>query len=82
MNLFGKYKLPALIRTSNLQKYYSLVRILHKKIDIYINDNSKAKVTHTVDKCMKNFIYLMKQRYGNEINWFKVLGGMTVAVSI
>jgi hypothetical protein len=31
---------------------------------------------------MKNFIYLMKQRYGNEINWFKVLGGMTVAVSI
>ena len=75
-------KLPALIRTSNLQKYYSLVRILHKKIDIYINDNSKAKVTHTVDKCMKNFIYLMKQRYGNEINWFKVLGGMTVAVSI
>lgn len=24
----------------------------------------------------------MKQRYGNEINWFKVLGGMTVAVSI
>jgi hypothetical protein len=24
----------------------------------------------------------MRKRYGSEINWFKVLGGMTVAISI
>jgi hypothetical protein len=31
---------------------------------------------------MNDFVIVMKKRYGNEINWFKVLGGMTVAVSI
>jgi hypothetical protein len=31
---------------------------------------------------MGDFVVLMRKRYGKEINWFKVLGGMTVAVSI
>lgn len=67
---------------SNIDSYVSLVRILHKKIDIYSNDNYKKKVKHSIDKCMSDFVIIMKKRYGNEINWFKVLGGMTVAISI
>ena len=31
---------------------------------------------------MEDFVIVMRKRYGSEINWFKVLGGMTVAISI
>jgi uncharacterized protein YpuA (DUF1002 family) len=59
------------------------VRILHKKVDIYINDVAKTRVnTHQPERCMEDFVIVMRKRYGSEINWFKVLGGMTVAISI
>ena len=31
---------------------------------------------------MKDLVLMMKRRYGNKSNWFKVLGGLTVSVSI
>jgi hypothetical protein len=37
---------------------------------------------HGSDKCLRDFVILMKKRYGSEINWFKVVGGLTVSVSI
>lgn len=37
---------------------------------------------HPAQRCLRDFVILMKRRYGNEINWFKVVGGMTVSVSI
>lgn len=58
------------------------MRILHKKVDIYVNDAGKQRAAHPPEKCMEDFVILMRKRYGSEINWFKVLGGMTVAVSI
>ena len=37
---------------------------------------------HDVEKCLRDFILIMKKRYGKEINWFKVISGMTVSVTI
>ena len=31
---------------------------------------------------MNDWVAVMRRRYGNEANWFKVLGGMTVAMWI
>jgi hypothetical protein len=37
---------------------------------------------HPLSKCLKYYAFTMKKRYGNEINWFRIMGGMTVAISI
>jgi len=37
---------------------------------------------HSSEKCLRDFVIMMKKRYGSEINWFKVVGGMTVSISI
>ncbi len=55
---------------------------MQKKVDIYSNDSKRKVTVHSINKCMKDFVVIMNKRYGNEINWFKVLGGMTVSVSI
>ena len=49
-------------------------KYLIKKIDI--------KSEHDPKKCFETFKRIMEKQYGSEINWFKVLGGVTIAVKI
>lgn len=38
--------------------------------------------THIPNKCLNTLTKIMRRLYGNEKNWFKVLGGFTVAMTI
>lgn len=49
---------------------------------VYTDFYELREKKHGVDQCLHTFIKIMKRLYGSEKNWFKALGGLTVAVTI
>ena len=47
-----------------------------------MGEERRQETGHEVENCLGDWVVVMRRRYGNEVNWFKVLGGMTVAMSI
>ena len=48
----------------------------------YLIQKIEVKADHDPRKCFEIFKKVMEKMYGSEINWFKILGGVTIAVKI
>jgi hypothetical protein len=67
--------------TSNITSNDSVVRISPFVIH-NIKHPKHNPTTHHPSKCLQALARTLKKLYGNEKNWFKMLGGYTIAVSI
>ena len=57
----------------------SLVKVNEKQFSSPLSKNNSD---HNIEECMKSLFMKMRAQFGREINWFRSIGGMSVAVSI